>query len=85
MIEQKPSHSAGSCAGGESLELFPCRAELGDPGVDFGESFGDRGANMLTRWCAAVADVQDPTDLLEREPGSLGMTDEVESFDAAAA
>src|SRR5258708_34944684 len=71
------------CALGEDAEVLTRRLEFSDPRLDIDQATGDEVAHVLAGRSTGIADVEDLPDLVEREPGGLGVTDEDEALDGA--
>src|SRR5215472_14499222 len=66
---------------GQCRQLTEGTGEFGQPRLDLGHPLGDQAGDVSARRLAAVADVKDLADVLEGEPGGLGVPDEAEALD----
>ena len=67
-------------AHGQRRQLVAGAAEFGQPGLYLRQAPGDQAGDVDARRLAVVADVQDLPDVLEGEPGGLGVPDEREAL-----
>ena len=70
----------GRGASGERRQLVAGAGQLGQPGLRLGQAAGDQAGDVHARRLAVIADVQDLPDVLQGEPGGLGVPDEREAL-----